>query len=384
LDTPNKGKLFFQLLRILRHSQPKVFVFENVKGLLHLDGGAHFNTIVSLLQDSGYNVTHGVVDTSWFLPQRRERVFFVGIRKDLLDDSDALNYVAFVPCELKRRYQIYGNDVAENCDRFDKVLLKNQDAGQRNNEYSSILPPSRLGDILENEQTVLSDSPHTYLSPHQWSKISAQSYTQIHSDGSGQLVTRDDTCAQTLVSSYRQSYLMHSQFVVPSDSLYLRRQNEQLLIEARKRRGIPCETTDSTYTNDGSSIRSNALVDIGGNQTLPRFFTPRECCRLQGFPEKFVLPFNPLISTTCNKQTWNNINQRQQRQYISKFYRQIGNSVSPPCVIAVVKDAIDRFVLNRQQFCTKVTMVNPVFDAVRMANPYPERVFDLMERKLAR
>ncbi|KAL7503588.1 hypothetical protein ACHAXN_001360 [Cyclotella atomus] len=385
LDTPNKGKLFFQLLRILRHSQPRVFVFENVKGLLHLDGGAHFDTILQLLRESGYNVTHGVVDTSWFLPQRRERVFFVGVRKDLLDGAslDCSNYVAFAPSELKRRYQIYANDVAENeADRFDRVLLKNQSARQRSNSSSSklLLRPSRLGDILESEQTILSENPHTYLSSHQWSKISSQSYTQIHSDGSGQLLTRDDACAQTLVSSYRQSYLMHSQFVVSSDSLYLRRQNEQLVREARKRRGITCA---NGKTNTDATCSSNASIDVGDKQTLPRFFSPRECCRLQGFPEQFMLPFHPLNSSTCNNQTSSNIHERQQRQYVSKFYRQIGNSVSPPCVIAVVKDAIDKFVLNRQQCCiAEGAMTNPVFDAVRMANPCPERVTDLIERKL--
>jgi len=84
LLTPAKGKLFFHLLRILRKARPKMFVFENVKGLMSLDEGSHFERIIHLLEESGYRVTHGIVDAAWMLPQRRERVYFVGVRRDLL------------------------------------------------------------------------------------------------------------------------------------------------------------------------------------------------------------------------------------------------------------------------------------------------------------
>eukprot|EP00984_Skeletonema_dohrnii_P027687 scaffold17325_cov109-Skeletonema_dohrnii-CCMP3373.AAC.5 len=46
LLTPAKGKLFFHLLRILRKARPKMFVFENVKGLMSLDKGSHFERII--------------------------------------------------------------------------------------------------------------------------------------------------------------------------------------------------------------------------------------------------------------------------------------------------------------------------------------------------
>jgi hypothetical protein len=104
------------------------------------------------------------------------------------------------------------------------------------------------------------------------------------------------------------------------------------------------------------------------SQTLPRFFTPRECCRLQGFPEQFILPFHEREAT--------NINQKQERQYISRFYRQIGNSVSPPCVIAVAEDAVNTFLVGQPQ---EYSVSCPVFDAVLKSSPCSEKVLNMIE-----
>ncbi|KAL3800298.1 hypothetical protein HJC23_003594 [Cyclotella cryptica] len=358
LHTPSKGKLFFQLLRILRKSQPKLFIFENVKGLVNLDGGSHFKKILDLLTESGYNVTHGIVDTSWILPQRRERVFFVGVRLDLLDDPQA-NFVAFKSVDLKQKYQIYGNDIVEegNLDKFDRILLQNGYCDQLGSQKLSKLSPSRLGDVLESDQTVLAESSNTFLTHHQWKKITAQKYIQIHSDGSGQLVTEDDSCAQTLVSSYRQSYLMHSQFVVPRHSIYIRLQRERLLREAQKRRG----EVYNVHVGDHRYVAAAASALDG--ETLPRFFTPRECCRLQGFPEHFILPFDP----RCNK--------------MSCFYRQIGNSVSPPCVIAVAEDVVNTFLKGRSDQHSTHSGLCSVFQAVLRASPCPSKVLEYIDKK---
>jgi len=192
LDTPHKGRLFFHLLRILRKSRPKLFVFENVKGLMKVDNGEQFKKILQLLTESGYKVVHVLVDSSWFLPQRRERIYFIGIRLDLINEErakwlDNLNLEE----EIRRKYQLYGNDIID--EKCPKSL--NQ----------SFLLPSCLGDILESDEVVLDKHSHCFLTPSQWQKVSCQGYMQLHKDGSGQLITKDDTVAQTLVSSYRSS-----------------------------------------------------------------------------------------------------------------------------------------------------------------------------------
>ena len=82
------------------------------------------------------------------------------------------------------------------------------------------------------------DHSHCFLTSTQWEKVRDQGYIQFHADGSDQLLTEVDPCCQTLVSSYQHSYLLHSELVVPRDSLYLARQMEQLKIATtRKRKG---------------------------------------------------------------------------------------------------------------------------------------------------
>ena len=79
-----QGTLFFDVLRILKEKQPKMFLLENVKGLLTNDGGNTFKVILKSLNDLEYSIFHKVLDAQNFgLPQRRERVVIIGFRSDL-------------------------------------------------------------------------------------------------------------------------------------------------------------------------------------------------------------------------------------------------------------------------------------------------------------
>lgn len=74
-----RGTLFFDLARILRAKQPKLFVFENVKGLLSHDNGNTFKTIISTLDELGYDLQWQVLNSkNHGVPQNRERVFIIG------------------------------------------------------------------------------------------------------------------------------------------------------------------------------------------------------------------------------------------------------------------------------------------------------------------
>jgi len=74
-----RGTMFFELARILRAKQPRLFVFENVKGLLSHDGGRTFATIVKALDELGYDLQWQVLNSkNHGVPQNRERVFIIG------------------------------------------------------------------------------------------------------------------------------------------------------------------------------------------------------------------------------------------------------------------------------------------------------------------
>jgi len=74
-----RGTLFFQIACCLREKQPRFFLLENVKGLLSHEKGKTFATILSKMDELGYDVQWEVCNSKNFgVPQNRERVFFVG------------------------------------------------------------------------------------------------------------------------------------------------------------------------------------------------------------------------------------------------------------------------------------------------------------------
>lgn len=80
----DRGKLFFEMCRILKDKQPKCFIAENVKGLLTANQKSAFPLILEEFKNSGYDVKYMVLNSvNYGVPQKRERVIIVGFRKDL-------------------------------------------------------------------------------------------------------------------------------------------------------------------------------------------------------------------------------------------------------------------------------------------------------------
>ncbi|MEK4697888.1 DNA (cytosine-5-)-methyltransferase [Bacillus sp. FSL M8-0063] len=74
-----RGTLFFEIARFAKEIQPQYLFLENVKGLLNHDGGNTFRTILSTLDELGYDAEWQVLNSKDFgVPQNRERVFIIG------------------------------------------------------------------------------------------------------------------------------------------------------------------------------------------------------------------------------------------------------------------------------------------------------------------
>lgn len=88
-----RGTLFYEYARIIKESQPKVFIFENVRGMLNHDGGKTWNTIKNTFEQLNYNIFINKDENGnempilnaedYGIPQKRERIFVVGFRKNL-------------------------------------------------------------------------------------------------------------------------------------------------------------------------------------------------------------------------------------------------------------------------------------------------------------
>ena len=79
----SRGTLFFEIARILKYYRKqqrpiKCLVLENVKGLLSHDSGRTFAVIYRILSDLGYTIEFQLLNTRWWLPQNRERIYIVG------------------------------------------------------------------------------------------------------------------------------------------------------------------------------------------------------------------------------------------------------------------------------------------------------------------
>lgn len=84
-DTKQRSDdLFFEFTRLLREMQPKMFVAENVRGLIIGKARGYFKMIIRALRSAGYRVRAQVLDAQWLgVPQRRQRIIFIGVRNDL-------------------------------------------------------------------------------------------------------------------------------------------------------------------------------------------------------------------------------------------------------------------------------------------------------------
>jgi len=112
-----RGTLFFEFARAIKETQPKVFLGENVRGLIKHDNGRTIAAIKSVISDLGYTLIEPRVLKAIFykVPQKRERLMLVGIRDDLM------KYAKFQwPSPCKRVFvlkdalksgELYSNDV---------------------------------------------------------------------------------------------------------------------------------------------------------------------------------------------------------------------------------------------------------------------------------
>ena len=135
----DRGLLIFQFCRLVDEIQPKMFIYENVKGLLNHDGGKTWKIIEKEFKKLGYKISKQIMNSrNYGIPQNRERLFVVGFKdhwvkfkfpkhipleitmKDLLEDNPDSKYylndkgIAFVTDKknLQKRYTQINGDIA--------------------------------------------------------------------------------------------------------------------------------------------------------------------------------------------------------------------------------------------------------------------------------
>lgn len=250
-----RGTMFFEIQRILHHKRPKAFMLENVKQLKGHDGGKTLATILDILRGNNSETLPNDIQLS------NETRDALSSRLGYWVDYKVLNAKDHGLPQNRERIFLIGFDKKSfpAKTRFEDIFQWPESSGE----------PTRLGDILEPECDV--DSKHT-ISEKLWAGHRRRK-EEHGKKGNG------------------FGYCLFNH-----DSEYT-------------------STISARYYKDGSEI----LIDQTALGKPPRKLTPRECARLQGFPEDFD------VSAVSNVQ----------------IYKQFGNSVAVPVVRAVAKQLVE-------------------------------------------
>lgn len=142
----NRGRLFYEIVRIAEYHKPRILLLENVRNILTVDKGRVIKIIKKRLNKAGYRVFPKTLNASRFgVPQKRERVYFVCLRKDL-----AAGYEAPKPTDKP----VYLRDILEKSPSASLFVEKRNDISRIDKKKAAQkdLKPVRIGFLNKGGQ----------------------------------------------------------------------------------------------------------------------------------------------------------------------------------------------------------------------------------------
>jgi len=261
-----RGSLFFEIARIAKEKQPSVLFLENVRGLLSHDKGKTFHTILATLDEIGYDVQWQIINSKYFVPQNRERIFIVGYsRKGSRREIFPLgNYDTKVGGEIKKVAMLTDNpnNAVLSPDGISSTVLSGGGSGSRTN----IAVVNDHGTLKEKEISNNIDANY-------WKGIVNHAQrTMIIADrsrsyaGKGRKLESPKDISNSLTSVTKDNLV--TTFVM------LTNKNSNTKQRVQDRNSTWCLGTSGDFgLKDGTRIRR---------------LTPLECERLQGFPDNWT------------------------------------------------------------------------------------------------
>lgn len=207
----NRGKLFFDFIRILEDKKPKFFVAENVSGMLadiHKDAVAN---IVSMFEGAGYNLNIKLLNASDYgIAQDRKRVFYIGFRKDLVVD---FNWPDCIYKKLTLRDIIW--DIKDNAilaignkANVDKCLVSNHE--YMNGGFSSIyMSRNRVRGWDEQSFTIQAGGRHAPIHPNAPKMLFIEQNKRVFVPGKEQLYRRLSVRECARIQTFPDNFIFH-------------------------------------------------------------------------------------------------------------------------------------------------------------------------------
>jgi DNA (cytosine-5-)-methyltransferase len=135
-----RGTLFYHYALFLKKLQPKMFLFENVKGLVSHDNGKTHKTIIEVFKEEGYTIQEKVLNAwDYGVAQKRERLIIVGIRNDLV------NKINF-SFPIAHNYKPVLRDILLDCPKSEGISYSEY----KKNIFEIVPPGGYWKDIPEN------------------------------------------------------------------------------------------------------------------------------------------------------------------------------------------------------------------------------------------
>lgn len=104
-----RGTLFYEFARVVNESKPKVFIYENVRGLINHDEGRTWQVVQDVFHDLGYKIYSQVLNSRDFgIPQNRERIFVIGFK------DNTTNFTFPQPIKLTTTMQDFLEDYIDS------------------------------------------------------------------------------------------------------------------------------------------------------------------------------------------------------------------------------------------------------------------------------
>lgn len=280
-----RGTMFFYLAKILEQAKPPFFLFENVKGLLSHDKGKTFETILNTLDALGYNTQWQLLNSKDFgVPQNRERVYITGYIREgsgreifPLKRASRKDYGNEYATTAPTKYRGSGGETYIKSEP--KILKIGGGNSQGSRVYSSkgLAITQTSGGGGQGAKTGLYAIP--ILTPDRVNKRQngrryktdgEPMFTLTAQDRHGVIIGEKDYTVK-IKNCTKKGY----QEAKPGDGINL------AYPESKTRRGRVGDQISNTLTANSNM----GTLDWNGKEYRIRRLTPKECWRLQGFPD---------------------------------------------------------------------------------------------------
>ena len=325
-----RGSLFFEIARFASILRPKYLLLENVKGLLNHDGGATFETILGALDELGYNVEWQILNSKDFgVPQNRERVFVIGhLRGECTRRVFPLSKSCQQANSIKKQYSNtittrYGNSQGAGAYIVESKSQKVRSIGNihpsGNGMNGEVYESAGLAPTLTTNKGEGQKIAIPVLTPDCTDKRQNGCRCKSNEEPMFTLTTQDKhgiLIAGKLPGNHDQnSRVYDTNGLAPTLSTMQGGGQEPKIIQRGHGYNQGGEH-DIAPTLTRNSYQENNYLSDGFRI---RKLTPRECWRLQGFPD---WAFDKAQEVNSN----------------SQLYKQAGNSVTVSVIAAIAKE----------------------------------------------